>query len=374
MAYKYVTVAGAGAKDGAAWASAFGMAEFLHDLTDHVAAGDIYFVQAGTYTLTGAHDSNLKDGTAAAPITIIGVKAATVHEGDAVVVSDWGTWTVGHASDDCPRFVCGANTFIVGDNHKIFNCCFTITVAGGVTTGNYAIIYNCSFSNDSTTSNRYACSTGLTSRHAKGEYVSTSGYGLVPGNTNTVAYCYFHDSKYGVNGAHNLTLLFNVFDTMTNVGVLEGSLDGMVCVNNTFYSCPIAVSSTDSAYDFCINNIVDTATDGFLWTSAININFFAYNHGWTSGGSPTVTDMYDTVEETSCAHKDNWVTNDDPKITNKATGAFDLASDSPCIDAGMSLTLGVTAASEMNQGAWEATTAAASGSSPRFGDMTGGLK
>lgn len=118
---------------------------------------------------------------------------------------------------------------------------------------------------------------------------------------NKAYFCYAHDSAKGLVITANGLCLFSIFDTCST-GLEIVSMDVQSIVGNTFYNCPKAVSATDSYAVVAINNIVDTATDGFLWTTQTNINFFAYNHVGNS-----VTDMWDLVEETVAAHKDNWV-------------------------------------------------------------------
>jgi hypothetical protein len=333
----YVTVAGGDpTHDGTTWAKAFSMADFLADLTNNAEAGDIYYVQAGTYTLTGAHDSSAKVGTAVAPISIIGVKAATSAEPP--VLADWGTWVVGHATDDCPKFVCGANTFKVGNYHKTFNCNFTTDEAKGYECGTYCITYNCASTNSSGTANRYAFYNGTGSSYVKCEAVSTAGYGLYIASGRAV-FCYIHDSTNGINSAgQGDVVLFSVTDTCSGYGIAIGGSDYNVMMNNTFYNCATAFSATTGDSNLLINNIIDTATDGFKWTTTTNNNFFAYNHEGNN-----VTEMFDTATAAyTLFHGDQWATTPaDPKFTNAAGGDLSLGSDSPCIDAGMTITLGV---------------------------------
>ena len=68
----YVTVAGAGDKSGSTWGNAMGLGEWETDVEATAEAGDIYYLEAGTYTLTNAFSTAL-DGTDVAPIKIIGV-------------------------------------------------------------------------------------------------------------------------------------------------------------------------------------------------------------------------------------------------------------------------------------------------------------
>jgi hypothetical protein len=323
----YVTPAGAGAKDGAAWASAMGEAEFEADLEANAEAGDIYYVQAGTYTLDSAYDASAKDGTAVGPISIIGVVAATTEEPPPL--SRWGS------GDDRPLFALGAYTFTTGDYFKIFNCRFTGTAATGLVAGNYAVVYNCYFRNTSGTAGRTAC-TITNSFIINSECISDNGIALSLGSAAKAIFCYAHDSVTGINMNASNLILFCIADTCSTAGIAETADIGGTVFGNTIYNCPIGVSGTTGFHVF-INNIIDTATDGFKWTTQTDINFFAYNHAGNN-----VTDMWDLVEETVAAHKDNWATSGDPLFTSAAGGSFSLGTASPCLSAGMKITLGVS--------------------------------
>lgn len=320
----YVTPAGAGAKDGTTWATAFGEAEFEADLEAGAEAGDIYYVAGGTYTLDSAYDASARDGTAVGPISIIGVASGTSAQPP--TVSDWAT------GDNRPLFACAANTFLVGDYYKICNLRFTITTANGVQMGAGGLVFNCKSQNNSGTANRYAFFGATPSQYISCEAISDLGIGM---NCTTAIFCYIHDSATGIDALGNSKYLFNIIDTCTT-GISIASDDIVLGFGNTIYNTTTSVSATDSYADVWINNIVDTTTDGFLWTTQTNINFFAYNH---TGNS--VTDMWDLVEESVAAYKDNWVTSGDPDFTNEAGGNFSLEGTSPCINAGMAMGLGV---------------------------------
>jgi hypothetical protein len=375
----YVTVAGGDpTHDGTAWSKAFSMADFLADLTNNAESGDIYYVMAGTYTLTGAHDSTARDGGAGTPISIIGVKDGTNHDDSVPVYADWGSGA------DRPTFACGANTFKVGTYHKIYNCIFTGTGGSIPDAETYSVLYNCKStvtSDSNVTSHTLGSGSKVINCEITGAGAGAhTGLAGIASSLLTVLFSYIHDMGTGGTGstATSSRYVCNVFDTLA-IGVSMGTTGDAMLLNNTFYECDTAVAGSSSYGNVFINNIIEGSnTDGFKQTTQRDSNFYAYNHG----NDTRDNDIWDTIAVT-LPHGElgggsegaaSAYSGGDPKITNAATGAFDLASDSPCIDAGMSLTLGVTAASEMNQGAWDAVTAAASGSSPRFGDMTGGLK
>lgn len=348
----FVTVAGAGGKDGLAWSTAFGMAEFLTDLTNNAEAGDIYYVMAGTYTLTGAHDSSAKDGTGILPISIIGVKDGTNHDDSTPVYADWGSGA------DRPLFACGDNTFKVGDYHKLHNLRFTITTANGCELGAISVVNNCDSLNESTTANRYAFY-GSTSVFINCNAKSTAGRAFIAYNC---IFCKAYESDVGYMVANTPgTILHCIIDDCVTTGISIGNYDNCTILNNSIYSTPTSVLIGSGSYGgVYINNIIDTTTDGFKGTTQANdSNFYSHNHVGNS-----VTDMWDTVEETVVAHRDNNVTGgagDDPEFNDEANGDFKLASTSPCIDAGMALTLGTSTAGKMNQGAYSMTQVQAGG-------------
>lgn len=329
----YVTPAGALGKTGANWANAMGEAEFEADLEANAEAGDIYYVASGAadgtsvpYTLDSAYDSSARDGTVVAPISIIGVKFGTTAEPP--VLADWG------AALDRPHFVCAANAVTFGDYYKLYNLSWTGTAASTVLTGTNARVYNCKGANTYATA-RNALYVGAYGAVIKYEGTGANCWGLRLGSPALALFCYLHDCYLGINTAANNFLLSNIIDTVTTGVFIEDDL-GIIAINNTIYNSTTAIS-VGAGTGIFINNIIDTATDGFLWTTQTDINFFAYNHEGNN-----VTDMWDLVEEAVTAHKDNWVTSGDPDFTNEAGGDFSLEATSPCIDAGMAMSLGVS--------------------------------
>lgn len=328
----YVTVAGAGTGDGLSWTNAFSFAQWETDLVTNSEPGDIYYVKAGTYTLPNSITSAAKDGTAVLPYAIIGVKAATTNVPP--VLADWGTTT------DKPTFVCAAYTFTFGDYYKVYNCIFTGTATNVITAGAYCVIKNLKASNTYTSTGRSALIAGSYSYVINCECQANDsgtqkGTGVLIGTYSKMIFCYIHDSLIGINLAAGCVILYSIVDTCTT-GIDVTSDDYVMLMGNTFYNTTTAVSATDATSFAGINNIIDTTTDGFLWTTQTDSNFFAYNHEGNS-----VTDMWDLVEESVTAYKDNHVTSGDPDFTDEANGNFSLESTSPCINAGMAITLGV---------------------------------
>lgn len=352
-AVMYVTPAGAGAKDGAAWDSAFGEAEFEADLEANAEAGDIYYVKAGTYTLDSAYDASAKDGTSAAPISIIGVKAATTAQPP--TVSDWGS------STDRPTFEAGGDSITVGDYYKVYNLIITGNGTGTslFTGGTYNKIYNVKSNNSSGTAGKYAIIIGSSSHVTNCEAQSAAGIGIVSASSSYVTSNYVHDCGtvcISVNAGNSI--IGNIVDTCGTNGLSITSNDSGLAMNNTIYNVATGINATDAYGWSFVNNVIDTATDGFKWTSQIDSNFFAYNH---TGDS--VTDMWDTVEESVSAHKDVWVTSGSPAFTNAAGGDFSFAKNAACVGTGMAISLGTSTAGKINQGAYQMTQNPAGGAS-----------
>lgn len=330
----YVTAAGAGAKDGAAWASAMGEAEFEADLEGGAEAGDIYYVQAGTYTLDSAYDASARDGTAIAPISIIGVKAATTAEPP--TYADWPT--VG--SSDRPSFACAANLVAFGDYYKLYNTIWTGSGANIVSFGNACVVYNMKSTNSGTaTKNALTGNTSIIFVCCEGTSPAGNAFSAT-GNGNFLIYCYLHDSTTLVSLAVTTpycTLLNTVLDTATT-GIAMLATYGLRVVNGIFYSCTTCVTATTSNADAFLNNIMDTATDAFKWTTQTDINTFWKNHQGNS-----VTRMYDTSTNkvaSTLPHTDPAVSSGDPLFDGAAGGDFSLAAGSPCINNALTPTLG----------------------------------
>lgn len=335
----YVTPDGAGAKDGAAWASAFGEAEFENDLETASEAGDIYYIAGGTYTADSGYDWNARDGTAVAPITFVGVKAGTSNEPP--TLADWADTNLDvSATEERPLFAMGANVFRSSDYNKFFNIKFTTTEASGIRCDLAVLLYNCDVVNDSGTANRngFYLVNACTAIHCSAK--STNGYAINAAGTSVIIYCYVHDSAEGIRIlGHAEICLFNIIDTCTT-GINLATYDYTLLFGNSIYNTTTAVSGTDGHSVRCINNIIHTATDGFKWTTQTDSGFFAFNHNYC-------TDMYDGVEETVVPHKDNWVTGSSDPLFVDITGTsytdqnYSLQAGSPCLNAGMAIKLAI---------------------------------
>ena len=330
----YVTAAGAGTKDGTTWAKAMGEAEFETDLEGGAEAGDIYYVQAGNYTLDSAYDSSARDGTAVAPISIIGVKAATSAEPP--TYSDWSP--VGDA--DRPTFVCAANAVTFGDFYKLYNTIWTGTGTNVVAFGTFCVAYNMKSTNSGTaTKNALWGNSGINYICCEG--ISTNGIAFAAGvHGNCLINCYLHDSTTLISISVSTlycTILNTVIDTaITGIALL--ATYGLRVINNTFYNCTTSVTGSSGYANLFMNNIIDSSYDAFKWTTQTDINFFWKNHQGN-----TVTRMYNTATNkvaSTLPHTDPAVSSGDPLFDGAAGGDFSLAAGSPCINNALTPTLG----------------------------------
>ncbi|MBU2249109.1 MAG: hypothetical protein KKD77_20345 [Gammaproteobacteria bacterium] len=143
--YYHVTPTGAGAKNGLTWATAFDEPALEAFLEATVVAGDVIFIESGTYTLDSAIDWSARDGTGIAPIALIGVTTAPRlggREGAAILYSDWAT------EANRPFFDCVTFQILASDYNVIRNIYFQGSTNGTVISGGYSVIENCKFDND----------------------------------------------------------------------------------------------------------------------------------------------------------------------------------------------------------------------------------
>ena len=324
----YVTPAGALGKTGADWANAMGEAEFEADLEAGAEAGDIYYVQAGTYTLDSSYDSSARDATAVAPISIIGVKAATTAEPPAY--SDWGV----QSGTDMPTFACGAWTISFGDYYHVYNCKFTGTATAIVLFGVANIIVNCIGNNTNGTS-RTAFYGGTYDQFIFCTCTGAASAGIRLSNGRCL-FSYFYSLGTGAySDSGNETFMFNVFDTCSVAGISTATRVNNFYSNNTFNDCAIGVSIT-TGWGIGINNIFEGCSGhGVLATTAFNCGYWHKNHGDDARN----TDMWDGINEAIVAYMDNACSTGDP-LFDAANFNNSLAAGSPCINNALTPVLG----------------------------------
>ena len=322
----YVTPAGATTKTGATWATAMSIVEFEADVEGSAEAGDIYYVAGGTYTFTGDILTAL-DGVAPDYISVIGVASGTSNEPP--VYLDWAY------NDDRPLFSVGEYTFQVDDLWKIFNIRAEGTDSWLLRADGFAIVYNCKATNTSEAGGDHGFyGGGSYARFINCEGISTNGSAFVLSSFSTVIYCYAHDSASGFKfTADCCSALFCIADTCSTLGIsLEDEFYHNL-INNTVYNCGVGISNiTITSYGcIVINNIINDCTTGISWNASTEGNFFMNNNLEGNGTEWTNPPVGIGVD-----HEKTTV---DPQFTG--ANDFSLGSGSGCIDAGMSIVLGV---------------------------------
>ena len=103
-----------------------------------------------------------------------------------------------------------------------------------------------------------------------------------------------------------------------------------------------------------IINIKHDCTVGGNWTTQTDSNLWL-NNNFEGNGTKLVNVAI------ALPHSDWLETNFDPQFTDAPGGDFSLKSGSECIDAGLTIELGIVEASKINQGAWQSLAASVLG-------------
>lgn len=301
-----VTVNGAGDKSGRNggemdWANAMGLAEWQTDVEDNNEPGDVYYVEEGTYTLTGNWDT-ARSGTGAAIISIIGVKAGTSNEPP--IASD-------HADGaNRPLIAAAANTFILEDYYLFRNIRVTTTEALGFAVNQYCIFSNCSSINSSETAHRVAYDTDNYCTFIACEGVSTAGRAFKTDGSSCLFACYAHDSDIGFLAGGNFAAVINsIFDTCTTAGIAFDTRTVGRMFNNIIYDCGIGIRITTGYSCIGFNNILDENTTGAAATTQYISNYFDYN-------------CWDNDTDVSNVIKGNNKSDGDPGMADPANADF----------------------------------------------------
>lgn len=304
-----VTVAGAGDKSGRNggemdWQNAMGMAEWLTDMTDNAEAGDVYYVEEGTYTLVGAF-STARNGTDALPINIIGVLSGTSNEPP--IFSD-------HAfAANRPLIACAANSFVLASYWIIKNIDFTTTETNGVKGGTGFAIYNCK-SDNSGAATRYGFNLDSIGRAYGCEAISDNGWAFRLNGGGLVLACYAHDSveAYYVSGTTE-AIVNCIADTCTN-GITLFSRNAVSVIHCTIYNCSNAgIRGSTAKYCNFLNNIIDACGTGADWSGEIKSNYWDYN-------------CWDNTSDTTNVTKGDNAQTGDPGLNNPANGDFSVTT------------------------------------------------
>jgi hypothetical protein len=332
--YVYFTPAGAGAMTGANWANAFEEDSLFHYAVNHIAAGDVYVIADGTYTMTASINATTT-GTATAPIVLVGVKAGTTHEGAAIVKADLSAYG---ANTDRPLIAGGSYLFQVGNFYILHGLNINGDGARSVQTGENCTIIRCTIENDyPADGNAWCVWTGYRLHCIGCDFSSAHGNGILADVWSKIINCYFHDFR-GVDNASGKCIqggaetvdgcrFFRVREAYNSGGYPNCLFKG-----NSVDSASIAVELTAGTYGFMgINNVIDRSTSkAFLCAEQTDNNYFEGNHGDDTQN----TDMWDGVEVTNPFFADNNVSTGDPLWTDPTTGDFSLGAGSPCLNSG----------------------------------------
>ena len=330
MAHYHVSAGGAGTYSGADWANAMRWSDYVTS-REGASAGDNYWIKDGSYTMTVSVDSSGFAGTAASPITIIGVKSATTNEGANIVFSDWSLDAADRPAIDGVTYQDRFSNY-----NKIFNLDYSSSNVTVVLTGSYCGVRNCKIENDYGTSSAshfalkitlysYAIQNEITAPNGSG--INGTGYGRYL--LNYIYGCSDTTNGYGANisGICN-SLIGNIFSD-NNTGLLEVSPRASLVLNNVFYDSgnthqKLATVSSN----VIVNNIYRVFTgDAINVNAAINIDFYWNNH--TTNGVADFTNI-----ATTGPNSDGELSTGDPQFETPGSD-FDLRTGSPCLDTGM---------------------------------------
>lgn len=251
---------------------------------ESMAAGNIVYIKAGTYSVTAI--SLVAAGSTTVPIFIEGYNSA---RGDAPTGSTR------------PLLDLGANTFNSGGNWEFRYLQITGTGTSVFGPGVSNKVLFCKISNTSTTTTRTAVSISSTSTNSMFyacEMISLRGTAYAGASTNnlvTIVGCYIHSSSIGVSDnttAGTFTLLNNIIaGCYTNAILMNGAKTGVTnVIGNTIYGSinkdrgnglSIATASTNGARSH--NNIfyglttAITSVDDLTRVAFVEFNTFFNN-------------------------------------------------------------------------------------------------
>lgn len=273
----YVTSAGAGAKDGTSWDDAMGRAEWETDLEAPCSADDTYWLESGTYTLSEDLDMTAIDGTAAAPITIIGVVGAEAADAEPPTAQYYATGA------DRPNIVCAGNQFGKGDYWVVKNLYFTTDHALGVQWSSYCFV-------DKVT----VVGTGARAIFGSGTYntfidcnaKSTTGPAFDIAGYNKMIACYAYDSVEGINCAGSLLDIIGCKIDTCETGIDIASRDNILILNTTIWDCTqnnaTGVDGTDPVGLILLSNIIDGCSKGVEIDTTPSLSNIADYNCWSN--------------------------------------------------------------------------------------------
>lgn len=317
----YVTTSGAGDNSGDSWANAMALSDWETDVEVSAEAGDRYFVEQGTYTLTNNWGTGL-DGNATSPIEILGVLTGTTAEPP--TSSDWTNTTNG-------PLIAAAGWNFVFDNYWVLRGIrFTGTTSDGVICD-----VGCNYINlkaDTTGTSRNALNKfggpgsiiGCEATASSGGAIRviTTGGHLISGN-------YTHDSTTCIFlGRFNGAVVGNIMDSCIT-GLAMTDEFSYIVSNNTFFgdkdneaSSVTAITGSTAYSNLIVNNLFDNWDTGASWTTDQGTNIFDYNM-WSNN----------TTDVSNVTKGSNAITSN-VTLTDAVNGDFTLPSGAAAIDAG----------------------------------------
>lgn len=299
MADLYMTVTGAGVKDGSDPDNAFDWDAFRAWTVTGFVVGDMVYAESGDYTPTSTPSENA-DGTAAAPLSLIGITN----------LSDLTSFAQGN---DRPffDFSASAGEYLSFDNYWRVGNVRSLTDSGwaAIRVDAAGLVWNCDArelgggygirlnGNDAAA---FSCSAQ-----------APDGIGAIRAYLYTVVQdCDLSDSPIGVRctGAR-MSILGNLIRDCT-IGIDCRVYNQINIVGNTLYNGTTGILGSDNQWCRIVSNIISGFTTPANWTvSAEPSNYWDWNV-WHNSASPTrVTKGPNAI-------------NADPKFVDAAGGDF----------------------------------------------------
>lgn len=243
------------------------------DAFEAFVGGNTVYVKNGTYTIGESISVASTSSTAIVPVNLIGYDSTRGDD---------------PRGSTRPLFVCGANTFALGQYWIVRGIQCTITTAGGLTMGTGGALNYCKVINTSPTSGRSAISPVSECTLFGCEAVSLTGQAVTTALGLSMLGCYIHDSATGVltgTGTGRFSIVNCIFETIRDVGVdFALTSTGAIIESSTFYgveakSPGLAIRIGAAAANVRLyNNIFYGWTTGVGQTgSQLKANYGAYN-------------------------------------------------------------------------------------------------
>ena len=217
------------------------------DAFEAFVGGNTVYVKNGSYTIGESIAVASTSSTANDPVNLIGY--------DAVRGDD-------PRGSTRPLFICGANTFTLGQFWIIRGIQITITAAAGFVLGSGSTAYFSKSTNTSTTASRNAFN-GSTEYSLIGcEAISLNGIAIVSALGNKIIGCYIHDSIIGFQtstGTGRLNLSHCLFESIQTAAIdILLTSTSLYIQNCTIYGSEakfgIGVRMNGSAANVTLNN------------------------------------------------------------------------------------------------------------------------